>query len=1142
MKWIIKFKTIRARLIFWLLIVAVLPLSAASIINYQQRVDAIKENSFQKLMAIRDLKVDQLNLWLNERINDLEIISENLEIRAISKVLHTAEYTENEVPVSRDAAELLNRYLEKYKAYEEIFIVNPNSGKTELSTNKARVGIDHSQNQNFTEPMQTKNIYIKDIYYSRVTHRPSMTFSIPIYDMEKKGDIAGILVARINLELSLYDLLLDRTGMGDTGETLIVDKDGIALNKLKWYKNAPLKLKITAKPVLMASQGRTGITETLDYRGEPILAAYTYIPRTQWGFVAKQDLKEVYASVQEMFLHILIVFAISVLFVCLLAFFVAKNFTRPIHEITQVSRRMQKGDLSVRTHILSEDELGFLAQSFNYMARTMESQTLIQKGVADLSMTMVAFKGMQDFTGEFLKKLIEITGSNLGAFHLLTEDGKKFKHAASIGISPELLEPFDAAGYEGELGKAVAAGEISWIRDIPEDTVFKFKTFTGTLSPKEIITIPITSDANVVAVISLAGFSPYSKEVLEILKQTRIGMDQAFFSLIAGEKTQKLAEEMGQKNQELETQSVELQFQAEELQQTTDELQEQNVELGLQGKQIEKANRLKSEFLSNMSHELRTPLNSVMALSRVLIRQAQDKLSDEELNYLKIIARNGENLLAMINDILDLAKIEAGNMDINLKLFQPGLAVETIMERLEPIAEEKGIKMHLKIPDHLPQIESDEVRVQQILQNLIGNAIKFTRQGSVTASVLNDEENIHIEIADTGIGITNKDLPQIFKEFRQADGSSTRPYEGTGLGLTIAHRAAGILGGELTVQSVLGKGSKFTLTLPINPEEIISRPGAGVRTASVKIARAHRLPLVEDDGNIDEYPGPGEHKFLNQILLVEDNEAAVIQVKSVLESKGYGVDVAMGGREALEYVQDKIPDGIILDLMMPEVDGFEVLKKIRSQEAISKVPILILTAKDLTPEDLKEIKSNNIRQLIQKGDVGREDLLFKVKSMLGEETIAAVETRDPKPVSFQAEQAQTRQPESAGAGKTAGMATILVIEDNPDNMISMKAVLNNNYTILEATHGEEGLKKALTKEPDLILLDISLPGMDGFTVAGKLKEEDKTCHIPIIAVTASVMKGDREMILEAGCDDYMSKPIEPDVVFEKIEKWMQKRN
>ena len=200
---------------------------------------------------------------------------------------------------------------------------------------------------------------------------------------------------------------------------------------------------------------------------------------------------------------------------------------------------------------------------------------------------------------------------------------------------------------------------------------------------------------------------------------------------------------------------------------------------------------------------------------------------------------------------------------------------------------------------------------------------------------------------------------------------------------------------------------------------------------------------------------------------------------------------------------------------MPEVDGFEVLEKIRGIRTTAQIPVLILTAKDLTPEDLNKLSHNNIQQLIQKGDVDRQNLLFKTRLMLGAKPEVKPETRTPQP------------------------ATILVIEDNPDNMITIKAVLQNKYSILEATDGEEGLKKTLAESPDLVLLDISLPEMDGFTVVRKVKENKETRHIPVIALTARVMKGDREKTIEAGCDDNIAKPIDPEDVLNKIEKWLE---
>ena len=258
--------------------------------------------------------------------------------------------------------------------------------------------------------------------------------------------------------------------------------------------------------------------------------------------------------------------------------------------------------------------------------------------------------------------------------------------------------------------------------------------------------------------------------------------------------------------------------------------------------------------------------------------------------------------------------------------------------------------------------------------------------------------------------------------------------------------------------------------------------------------------ILDDMGKPHKYTESRERKAGKRVLVVEDNQTAMIQIGAILESEGYLVDTASGGQEAIDYVKETIPDGIILDLMMPQVDGFAVLNSIRANKITENIPVLILTAKDLTSEDLKELKSNNVQQLVQKGDLPRKTLIHITRLMLGEPSmIGPLEKAGPPEI-------QKRK--SLKKAPAEGKPTILVVEDSPDNMITMKAVLNNRYNILEAPDGEKGLQMALTERPDLILLDMSLPKMDGLTVVGKVKEDKKTHHIPVIALTARAMKGD----------------------------------
>ena len=1379
------FQSIRSRLIFWFIILGLSPLLIGILITYKQQTALIKQQTYDKLIAIRDLKVQKLESWITEKKTWMKSVAEDKEVRDFEQFFKKETDSSNHHIID-NIHRILIRYLANYSDFTELFVINKYSREVIVSTNREHKGIDETKDPTLTEFLSVKRFYIKDIYYSHLYNGPAMAFAMPIRCIQHRGKhIIGILVGRARLEKSLYTLLLNRIGLGKTGETLIVNKNLIALSELKTRKNAPMRFKINAEPAIRASQGQTGIIESIAYDGEKVLGAYTYIPQTGWGFVAKQNTEELYAPIKSMMVNFIMLIVLALVFIIIIAIFTAGTIASPVIKMASTAEKIKKGDFTARNVIKGSDELTSLSETFNTMAESIHSQLELRQINDDITQTFVDAKDLNTLRMNILKKLVDVTHSQMGAYFVLNKDSNIFEPFTSIGVKPDLLKSYDVSALEGELGRVLETKKMSHIQDIPEDSIFLFRTFTGTIAPKAIICIPIMTDDFVSGIVALASIKPYPQRVLSIMDQPWTTSFGTFLSnMKANEKTAKLAKNITQKNSELQAQS-------EEIRQTSYELKKQNKELEAQRIRIEEANRLKSEFLSNMSHELRTPLNSVMALSRVLIMQAKNKLSEDEANYLQIIERNGKNLLSLINDILDLSKIESGKMDITPKLFSFKATLETIVERLEMLAEDKGIQLNMSLPHDLPHIESDESRIHQILQNLIGNAIKFTEKGEVSVSVTYDSDNLYIDIIDTGIGISQKDLPYIFEEFRQIDGSSSRRYEGTGLGLAIVYKAVKMLGGDISVQSEPGQGSTFTLRLPFTWwGKSISAPVAFRKTESerpekknilivddepeilaiisdylshdynvitttsgkeaIKLAKMHQpfaitldvimpdmdgwevlqqlrhipetkdIPiiivsvssdkatgialgaigyvskpinknqliseinkldtlspysiLITDDNEIDrndmartlEQEGmkaivaENGHKCLDiiktfvpdvlvldlmmpemdgfsvlntirnnpntknlpvivvtakdltaedkqklsgnvssilaksgnassfllekikkslegiekrscltkqsrkepytagkRILLVEDSEAAIVQIKAVLEGAGYRVDIVQGGQEALDYFSTTIPDGIVLDLMMPDIDGFQVLEKMRHTESTDQIPVLVLTARDLTAEDLSRLSDNNIQQLIQKGDVDPQDLLFKIRLMLGskpgntlklkkspikpekplqsETLIKNIET--PK-INEQYQQAEKHDKTSKTMKKSPRQPTILIVEDTPDNMITIKAVLQNKYIILEATDGEKGLMMALTEKPDLILLDMSLPKMDGFTVVKKVKENRDAKHIPVIALTARAMKGDREMMLDAGCDDYIAKPIDPIQITQKINEWL----
>jgi hypothetical protein len=344
-----QFKSIRSRLTFWFAIIAVLPLIVVGVIIYNNMVDSRKTSIFHKLEAIRDLKVGEVNNWLDQRIGDVRILASDQEIRML-ECIHEAkkEHTHEDIKIITTARDILKRYLKNYDAFYEIFIISPETKRILISTDERDEGKDRSKDPYFTEPLRTRELFIKDIYFSKTEEKPSMAFSIPVFDLHDSSHVTVILVARIDLDKSLYKLLLNRTGMGKTGETLIVNKDAVALNELRWHQNAPLNLKIKAKPAVDASRGKTGIVETVDYRGEMVLAAYTHIPLTRWGFVAKQDIKDIYAPIYEFRDLILFIGAITLAGVLIVAFRISRSISKPLEALYKGSEIIGGGNLDYK--------------------------------------------------------------------------------------------------------------------------------------------------------------------------------------------------------------------------------------------------------------------------------------------------------------------------------------------------------------------------------------------------------------------------------------------------------------------------------------------------------------------------------------------------------------------------------------------------------------------------------------------------------------------------------------------------------------------------------------------------------------------------------------------------------------------------
>jgi signal transduction histidine kinase/DNA-binding response OmpR family regulator/HAMP domain-containing protein len=791
--------------------------------------------------------------------------------------------------------------------------------------------------------------------------------------------------------------------------------------------------------------------------------------------------------------------AVILLLTLTVAWLLFKGIKGPIAELTDLAEQFRQGKLEARSRHAAANEFGTLSSAFNAMAEAIQAETRSNENSARLAGVMLREEEAHAFCLELLKSLLQHTGAQVGAVYLLNEAKTTFDHFESVGLSAGGRAAFSATGLEGELGAAMATRQIQRVTDIPADTRFTFSAVSGDFTPREILTIPVLSDHSVSAVISLASARAFDASSVRLVNDIWNMLNARVNGVLAFRKIQNFAARLEHQNSELEAQKRELSAQAAEM-------TEQNTELEMQKRQLDEASRLKSAFLSNMSHELRTPLNSVIALSGVLSRQLAKTLPAVQYGYLEVIERNGKSLLALINDILDLSRIEAGHVDLSVSRFSFQETVRETVSMLERQAVEKGITLVSLVGADLPPITSDPDKFRHILQNLVGNAVKFTEKGQVTVTARQAGGEMHVLVTDTGIGIAADQLPHIFEEFRQADGSTSRKYGGTGLGLAIANEYARLLGGSITVESTLGKGSTFTLRLPLVLETLGATPASAPTWPARTIGSA---PVLSGQGQ--------------NILLVEDNEPAIIQLTDILRNQGYRVQVAHNGKDALTQIGETPPDAMILDLMMPEVDGFQVLQAIRGMERTARLPVLILTAKHVTKQELSFLKGNHIHQLIQKGNINKDGLLAEVARMV------APPQADPVPP-------PRRRP--AHPGKPV----VLVVEDNPDNLRTARALLGDSYEVIEAEDGRAGIGQARAHKPDLILTDIALPEMDGFAVLAAVREDASLCDIPVVAVTASAMKGNREEILARGFDGYISKPIDHDALSQTLRRFLERES
>jgi signal transduction histidine kinase/CheY-like chemotaxis protein len=616
-------------------------------------------------------------------------------------------------------------------------------------------------------------------------------------------------------------------------------------------------------------------------------------------------------------------------------------------------------------------------------------------------------------------------------------------------------------------------------------------------------------------------------------------------TIAATMRTEELLKESQLLTQELQARQTELTTKQEELHNTNEELQEKaqllenekrqveakNLEIDMARRAIEeKAEQLaltskyKSEFLANMSHELRTPLNSLLILSKLLADNQQGNLNEKQTEFARTIHSAGADLLNLINDILDLSKIESGTVSIELG-DMPLQSLKQHMERtFRQLASEKGLEFEVDFGTDLPaSIRTDEKRLQQVVLNLLSNAFKFTAHGKVTLDVqlaqggwseshpaLRDVTNaLKISVSDTGIGIPRDKQMLIFEAFQQADGTTSRKYGGTGLGLSISREIAGLLGGELKVTSEPGRGSTFTLYVPALPADAPVLPNPLSENALVT-----PFPIPEPT---DDRASLGKEPL---VLIVEDDPAfAAILLDAAHEAGLKGV-ISPTGSGTTSLARKLRPALITLDLGLSDIDGFVLLELLRTDPETASIPVHVVSGGDRAKDALAIGASGVLDKPVERST------LVKLFTSAG---------------------TSRRKPAKAPAGKAKAIQSlvgrrILVVDDDIRNIYSLTSVLEGEGAkVLHAERGAEGIA-ILEQHPDIdvALVDIMMPDMDGYETMQRIRAMPKIAAIPLVAVTAKAMKGDRQKCLDAGADDYISKPVDIDLLLALVRVWIER--
>jgi CheY-like chemotaxis protein/CHASE3 domain sensor protein len=883
-------------------------------------------------------------------------------------------------------------------------------------------------------------------------------------------------------------------------------------------------------------------------------------------------------------------------------------------------------------------------------------------------------KNIETASTNVLRYMIETL--NLPAGRVFVRIDQRVRLVASVGVHDDDIKIIsEIKKLPSLIATALERTQVWQVSDIPNN-YWNISSSLGESIPANLCFVPIIFEEETIGVFELASFKEINESDCNKLIKSSEVMGVGFNSVISRENLQLLLEKTQQQSEELQSQQEELRTNNEELEQQARALESQQEALNIKNQELEatktelvqraqeltNSNQHKSDFLAKMSHELRTPLNGLLILSTLLIENKENNLTDRQLDFARSINSAGKDLLVLINDILDLSKIEAKKLVMRPESFLLENLFEVKKRNFLPQIEAKGLTYSAELPPKLKSLSifTDRQRLDQILRNFFSNAIKFTEKGKISlkAELTSEQNKLRLTVSDSGIGIPENKRKLIFNAFEQADSSTSRRFGGTGLGLTISQELAYLLGGNIYVESIEGKGSDFTIEFPINYKEIVHDNSLSLTESAIdkndndKIEKLNikglhinananheaqeqinkidknkkSILIVEDDmifrqsvaevvtsygfhpietndGEVAlailkeitpdailldiRLPGisglgilemikqmphlrpvpvhmisafdhqhnalrMGAHGYLTKpvtiekvraaierinylldknvrkVLLIEDDKVQNKAISELISGKDIIVISENNGKDAVERIKNEIFDCIILDIKLPDLDGFEILSKLNSID-VSLPPVIIYTGKDLTQEEEEHLKKYS-ESIVIKGARSPERLLDEVNLFLHR-----VESMLPKEKREMLSNLRTQE-------KVLENKTVLVVDDDIRNIFALTSALENKgMNLIIARDGIEAVEKINSNSLiDLVLMDIMMPKMDGFEAIRKVRSSNnnRLKNLPIVALTAKAMKDDHEKCMEAGASDYLPKPINLDNLMTVLKVWL----